>query len=44
MNSSGKYHAFHTAPNSPINHVTDDLGTLAGLDNSRVNGVNAVLA
>jgi probable HAF family extracellular repeat protein len=28
--ASGKAHAFRTAPNSPINPLTDDLGTLGG--------------
>src|SRR5262249_52569083 len=33
-------HAFCTAPNSPINPATDDLGTLGGTS-SWANGVNA---
>src|SRR5437867_4086262 len=34
------YHAFRTAPNSPINPATDDLGTLGG-SWSRAFGINA---
>ena len=34
------YHAFRTAPNSPINPATDDLGTLGG-SSSRATGINA---
>jgi probable HAF family extracellular repeat protein len=32
-------HAFRTAPNSPINFATDDLGTLGG-SFSEANGIN----
>jgi probable HAF family extracellular repeat protein len=35
------YHAFRTAPNSPINPATDDLGTLGGtFDGSMATGIN----
>jgi probable HAF family extracellular repeat protein len=34
-------HAFRTAPNSPINPATDDLGTLVGDAHSRAYGINA---
>jgi probable HAF family extracellular repeat protein len=33
-------HAFRTAPNTAINRVTDDLGTLGGTD-SAADGINA---
>lgn len=38
-NASGQTHAFRTAPNSPINPATDDLGTLGG-DNSDATAIN----
>ncbi|HZQ17247.1 MAG TPA: hypothetical protein VFA90_00895 [Terriglobales bacterium] len=34
------YHAFRTAPNTPINPLTDDLGTLGGAS-SHANDINA---
>jgi len=34
-------HAFRTAPNSPINPATDDLGTLGGMLNSEASAINA---
>jgi len=37
--ASGNEHAFRTAPNSPINPVTDDLGTLGGTFSS-AHGIN----
>jgi len=33
-------HAFRTAPNQPINPMTDDLGTLAGKTYSQAYGIN----
>jgi probable HAF family extracellular repeat protein len=36
------YHAFRTAPNSPINPLTDDLGTLPGDVDSQANGINSL--
>jgi probable HAF family extracellular repeat protein len=38
--SGGQSHAFRTAPNAPINIITDDLGTLGGVS-SVANGINA---
>lgn len=35
----GSLHAFHTAPNRPIDPASDDLGTLGG-DTSRANAIN----
>ena len=37
----GSLHAFRTAPNSAINPLTDDLGTLGGL-NSYARGINSL--
>jgi len=42
---SGEAHAFRTAPNSPINPATDDLGTLGGeglLSGNRASEANAI--
>jgi len=37
----GSLHAFRTAPNSAINPLTDDLGTLGGVD-SYAGGINSL--
>jgi probable HAF family extracellular repeat protein len=39
LNASGQTRAFRTAPNSPINPLTDDLGTLGG-DFSSATAIN----
>ena len=36
-----RYHAFRTAPNSPIDPATDDLGTLGG-ENSYAGNINTI--
>src|SRR5258708_16154350 len=38
--NGGQSHAFRTAPNAPVNIITDDLGTLGGVF-SGASGINA---